>query len=198
MFSSPSASSRTSKCGTYYSLVSADLRARAADLPVAGVPDDVVVLEVAGVHRRVRAADVELGAGLCDLEPEHGVLDRALVLSGVHEGRLVDAREREEREAEQDREEVIGELIEKLEGWKEVCLICRAARGVADGGHRWRECQGWGGVGEGEEGEGEEEGEFRRLMIERGVEQVEQMARREGGEWIARHGYSRGGARGCQ
>ena len=77
-----------------------DCQLRAPDLPVARSADDIVVLDVPAVLRRVRAADVQLGAGLRELEPELRLLDRALRLRVVNEGRHTEVRERLVREAE--------------------------------------------------------------------------------------------------
>ena len=66
----------------------ADVRARARDLPEAGRLVDGVVLDRARVVRRVRAAEVELGAGGGEVEAEDALVDSALGNGSVEEGAL--------------------------------------------------------------------------------------------------------------
>lgn len=101
---------------------------------------------------------------------------------------IVDRGQRERWEGERNVEGVKSELIETLENWRGVCLICRAARGIEQREHTWREC--W--------GEGSEEDEFRVLMMQRGAEQVQQMARQGGGQWIKWHKCGGGKESSCE
>jgi superfamily II DNA helicase RecQ len=101
---------------------------------------------------------------------------------------VVERRQKQQREEEQKVEDVKGELMEKLQEWDGVCMICRAARGMEERGHTWRGCRGKGG----------EEDEFRVQMMQMGVEQVQQMARQGGGQWIKWHECGRDDEGGCE
>ena len=67
------------------------MRARAADLPVADVAGEVMVLDCAAVVRGVRAADVELRAVVRELERENVLLRGALRDCGREERVLLHA-----------------------------------------------------------------------------------------------------------